>query len=197
MSMEATINAESGRVPIRSNGLFGMVSFSPVDLAEANVMLEMWGHKMGGLHRGNQGAWCHALTHEGEAVGIVTASTLIMPRVGGAGWLTRENCVELSRLAASREGLCRVVLRLWREFVFPSLGYKWAVSYSDNAIHRGELYRCDGWQKVAQARSGTDTRSGRPGRKKSVWVWPRKDIPLPNVKDQLSRESAHEHEDKP
>lgn len=83
---------------------------------------------------------------------------------------------ELSRLAASREGLCRVVLRLWREFVFPSLGYEWAVSYSDNAIHRGELYRCDGWQKVAQARSGTDRRSGRPGRNKSVWVWPRPDI---------------------
>lgn len=158
---------------ITSPFLFSMVSFSSVSLAEANVLLEMWGHKMGRLHRGNQGAWCHALFHESEAVGVVTASPLIRECVGGAKWLTRENCVELSRLAAAREGLCRVVLRLWREFVFPALGYQWAISYSDNALHRGELYRCDGWQKIAQSRSGIDTRSGRPGRNKSVWLWPR------------------------
>lgn len=102
---------------VGSTGLFGMVSFSPVTLAEANVMLDMWGHKMGRLHRGNQGAWCHALTHEGQAVGIVTTSMLIMPRVGGAGWLTRDNCVELSRLAASRgfealAGVCVPFARL-------------------------------------------------------------------------------------
>jgi len=148
-----------------------MVAFSPVSLPEANQMLSAWGHKMGELHRGNQSGWCHALFHEQKPVGVVTASTLIAPTVGSANHLNRENCVELSRLAAARPGLCRVVLRLWREFVFPALGYEYAMSYSDNALHRGEVYRCDGWKKVGVSRSGKDTRSGRPGRNKTVWVW--------------------------
>jgi len=159
-------------IPLRQAALVGFVSFDPVTLAEANRMLEAWGHRMGPLRRGHQGAVCHALFHEGEPAAVTTASNLIVPVVGGGcEWLTRENTIELSRLCAARPGLCRVALRLWREFVFPVVGYEFAVSYQDAALHSGATYRFDGWQRVGLSRSGPDRRSGRPARDKWVWVW--------------------------
>jgi hypothetical protein len=159
---------------IGSGVLFSFVGFEPVKLSEANGMLEAWGHQMGPLNRGNQGAVaCHALIYQGEPMAVTTASTLIAPVVGGGcDWMTRGNTLELSRLCAARPGLCRVALRLWREFVFPSLPYEWAMSYQDADLHNGNTYRFDGWQMVGRARSGPDTRSGRPGRDKRVWAWP-------------------------
>lgn len=159
------------------NALFDMsiVSFRSVTLHEVNGMLLAWNHKMRMLHRGNQDAVCHGLFHHEDLVGVTAVSTLIAANVGGGlGNLTRENCCELSRLCAVRPGLCRVVIRLWREFVFPSLGYKFAISYQDADLHNGNTYRFDGWERAARSRSGVDTRSGRPGRDKWVWVWPAK-----------------------
>lgn len=135
--------------------LFPAVSFGPFPLFEANSLLELWGHKMGPLKRGNQGAWCHALIHEGRPVALTTASYL-------------------SRLCAERSGLCRVALRLWREFVFPSLPFRYAMSYQDADLHSGNTYRFDGWRRVARSRSGPDTRSGRPGRDKWIWLYENK-----------------------
>ena len=120
---------------------------------------------------GTQGARCHALYHEAVPVAVTMASNLIMPGVTGCPELTRKNTIELSRLCASRPGLCRVMLRLWREFVFPALGYDYALSYQDADLHTGNTYRFDGWRRVAYSHSGTDTRSGRPGRDKWIWVW--------------------------
>jgi hypothetical protein len=153
-------------------GFEKLATFEAVSLTEANQMLEAWGHKMGPLARGNQSAWCHALTHQGQPVAVTTASFLISPVVGNAHWLTRENTVELSRLCAVRSGLCRVALRMWREFVFPALPFGTAVSYQDADLHNGHTYRCDGWERVARSRSGVDTRSGRQGRDKWVWQYP-------------------------
>lgn len=153
--------------------LFPAVTFDSFPLGEANDLLARWGHKMGPIHRGDQRGWSHALRHEGRVVALTTASYLIAPVVGNAPHLRRENTVELSRLCAERSGLCRVALRLWREFVFPSLGFEFAMSYQDADLHNGNTYRFDGWQRVARSRSGTDTRSGRPGRDKWVWVWKR------------------------
>jgi antitoxin VapB len=144
----------------------------PIELDIANKLLVEWKHKMGALERGDQGAWCHALLHNGEPVAVTTASYLISARVGNAPMLVRENTVELSRLCAARPGLCRVMLRMWREFVFPTLKFPYAMSYQDADAHTGNTYRFDGWKRVAYARSGPDTRSGRPGRNKWVWVWP-------------------------
>lgn len=153
--------------------MFSMVRFDPISLDRANECLSLWGHRMGPLRRGNQRGWCHALIHNDRAVAVTTTSTLIAPVVGGGcRWMTRDNTIELSRLCAERSGLCRVALRLWREFVFPALGYDYAMSYQDADLHNGNTYRFDGWSRVARARSGVDTRSGRPGRDKWVWVWP-------------------------
>lgn len=96
-------------------------------------------------------------------------------RRGGLHHLTRENTCELSRLCAERPHLCRVALRLWREFVFPQLGYRYVISYQDADMHSGNTYRFDGWKRAGFSSSGTDTRSGRRGRRKWIWVWERQE----------------------
>lgn len=150
------------------------VTFEEIDLATANACLVEWGHRMGPLLRGNQAGTHYALYHEGRPVAVAMTSTLIRERVGGGlGHLTRENCMELSRLCAVRPGLCRVALRLWREFVFPALGVPFAISYQDADLHSGNTYRFDGWKRMAYSHSGTDKRSGRKGRDKWIWVWER------------------------
>ena len=155
------------------SAMFPIVTFTRTTLAQANDLLVAWHHKMGPLHRGNQGAVCYVLLSDGQPVAITTASNLIAPHVGGgATWLTRENTIELSRLCAERPSLTRVALRLWREFVFPRGGHQFAISYQDSDIHTGNTYRFDGWSRIAYSHSGRDTRSGRPGRNKWVWQWP-------------------------
>lgn len=155
--------------------LFPFLNFDSIELADANRCLREWGHRMGELHRpANYGpVWCHGLFHESRLVGVCTTSKIIRERVGGCPARTRENTVELSRMCADRPSLCRVVLRLWREFVFPNLGFPWAISYQDSALHSGNLYRFDGWQRFPlKSRSGFDARSGRAGRSKWIWGWP-------------------------
>ena len=59
--------------------------------------------------------------------------------------------------------------------MFPPLcavhGWSWVVSYQDAVAHTGNLYRFDGWVRVGESRSGTDSRSGRKGRNKIIWGW--------------------------
>lgn len=43
--------------------------FAPIPLEEANEALQRWEHKIGALHRGNQGAICHGLYHEDRTLG--------------------------------------------------------------------------------------------------------------------------------
>lgn len=151
---------------------FPLISFNEITLGQANMKLLDWAHKMGPLRRGNQAAVCHGLFHGQDLIAVTTASTLIAPVCGGGlSHLTRENSIELSRLCAGRAGICRVALRLWREFVFPALGYQNSLSYQDSDLHNGATYRFDGWKREGRSRSGTDTRSGRPGRDKWIWVW--------------------------
>jgi antitoxin VapB len=167
--METTLVSEVGM----EEPLVPMIAFDAIDLPTANECLRRWGHKMGPLARGKQSAWCHGLIVNGKVVAVTTASYLIAPVVGGGlRHLTRINTLELSRLCAERSGLCRVAIRLWREFVFPHLPFQFAISYQDADLHRGHTYRFDGWQRVGRAKSGPDTRSGRPGRDKWVWLWP-------------------------
>lgn len=151
--------------------LFPDVTFRSIDRHTLNQCLVAWDHKMGPVRRPT-GGWSHALLVDGEPVAVAATDTLIRPRVAG---LTRHEAVELPRLCAARPDLCRVALRLWRSFVFPALreecGFSWALSYQDPALHSGNLYRFDGWVRLATSRSGTDPRSGRKGRRKIIWGW--------------------------
>jgi hypothetical protein len=149
------------------------VTFDKIEREDANPLLVQWGHKMGPLNRGNVKGVHYALRHDGRPVAAAMAATLIRQRVGGGmKFLTRSNTIELARLCAERPGLCRVALRLWREFVFPTLGYDYAISYQDADMHNGNTYRFDGWLRVAFSHSGFDQRSQRQGRNKWVWLWP-------------------------
>lgn len=153
--------------------MFPLAAFDAVSLQQANALLLAWGHRMGPLERGNSAALqCHALMAHGEPIALATTSSLIREHVGGGlSHLDRSNAVELSRVCAANPWGCRVVLRLWRELVFPALGYRFAISYQDAALHTGNLYRFDGWQRMGYSSSGTDSRTGRRGRRKWIWVW--------------------------
>lgn len=148
-----------------------------IELQTANALLVAWRHKMGPCQRPMGRVVAHALFHHGVPVALTIAADLIRETCAG---YTRAEAIELARLCAAREHLCRPMLRLWREFVLPDLqragGYSVAVSYADQALHSGNVYRFDGWEAVAESRSGTDQRSGRRGRRKTIWQWPRRPV---------------------
>jgi len=133
---------------------------------------------MGPLHRPRYGDFggAHGLRHDGHLVAVVATERMIAAETCG---LTRDQAFELARVCAVRPGLCRVAVRLWREFVFPAMcdserGRVWAISYQDAVIHSGALYRHDGWVRLGTTRSGTDKRGRegtRRGRSKVVWGW--------------------------
>lgn len=145
-----------------------LASFEVISEQELNRCLLAWGHKMGTLQRPMARPSCYGLLHNGETIGVIACSSLIPSELCG---LSRSNTIEVSRLCAARSGLCRVVLRLWRELVFPFMGYEYAISYQDEELHTGRIYKFDGWRVLTRTRSGTDQRSGRNGRHKTVWYW--------------------------
>lgn len=156
--------------------LFPLARFdSIVSIEQANVALREWGHKMGPFTRPESyGCRAHGLFVGEDLVGLAITAALVRERVGGGlGHLGRHNALELARLCAVRSGLNRVVLRLWRELVFPALGVPIVISYADTDIHNGNTYRFDGWEKVGFCRAGgDDPRSGRKARNRNVWAWP-------------------------
>lgn len=159
-----------------NGSLFPMISVERVSRDAVNALLTRWGHRVGPILRPPEyGMWADALLHEGQPVACAVAATLIREHVGDKlHCLNRQNTVELARICAVRPDLSRAMLRLWRELIFPSLGFQYAISYQDAALHTGDLYRFDGWVKIAQVRaSGTDGRTGRQGRPRVIWGWPR------------------------
>lgn len=158
-----------------ATSLFPIVQLQEISVVELNRCLDAWGHRMGPMTRPVEyGVWCHALVQDGRAIAITSAATLIRTHVGGGlAHLSRTDTVELSRLCAARRDLNRSMLRLWRELVFPVLQYPNAISYQDAAMHRGDVYRFDGWARSPRrSHSGTDHRTGAIGRDKWIWVWP-------------------------
>lgn len=153
--------------------MFPIASLIPTSETEANDLLVAWGHRMGPLNRGNRAAsHAHVLLAHNKPVAVALTSSLIRECVGGGlGHMTRANTVELSRLCAADSWACRVMLRLWRELVFPELGVQFAISYQDVDAHTGNTYRFDGWRRLGYSSSGTDSRTGRRGRRKNIWVW--------------------------
>jgi len=153
--------------------MFPLLTLDAIPIQEANSLLVAWGHKMGPMNRpiGRQDA--HALiTHDGP-VALVCTADLVRETVGGAPFLNRNNSIELARVCAVGRDWNRVAVRLWRNVIFPMTGATYAVSYQDAVLHSGDLYRFDGWTKVGFSSSGPDTRSGRKGRRKWVWVYPK------------------------
>ncbi len=139
-----------------------VVSFDAITREELNRCLVDWSHLMGPLNRPQYGVagGAHGLRHHGALVAVTAAETFITAEVCG---IPRGNGIELARLCADRPGLCRVALRLWREFVFPAYveahRIEWAISYQDADLHLGRTYRFDGWRPIGRSSSGTDPRA--------------------------------------
>lgn len=148
-----------------------IVHLEAIDRDQLNRALVDWHHKMGPWERPLFGReWLHGLHWNGALVGVTAAAPLIRESCAG---LSRDQAMELGRICAGWPGLCRAVLRLWRELLFPALGYEWVVSYQDAVAHSGNLYRFDGWLRLGTSSSGTDPRGDRRGRRKVIWGWAR------------------------
>lgn len=156
-----------------------LIHFDVIDADTLNRALVDWQHKMGALNRPQFGLFggAHGLFHDGRLIGVCATQKMIAEETCG---LSRTEAFELARVCAERPGLCRVVVRLWREFVFPAActaarpHFTWAISYQDEVQHSGGLYRMDGWVRLGRTRSGTDQRGRegvRRGRRKVVWGW--------------------------
>ncbi len=90
-----------------------------IDLDQLNRCLIAWDHKMGPWTRPAYGGpWLHGMFHHGQLVAVIAAGTLIRERCGG---FRRDEAFELGRVCAARPHLCRPMLRLWRELMFPDL----------------------------------------------------------------------------
>jgi hypothetical protein len=120
-----------------------------IDPAEADRTLISWGHKMGPCNRPMGLIRAHGMFAHGSLCALTITADLVNATCAG---FTRQEAVELARLCAARPDLCRPMLRLWREFIFPCFGRPWAVSYQDEKLHTGNTYRFDGWGKAAGAR---------------------------------------------
>ena len=148
---------------------FPIVCVEQIEPEEADKALMQWDHAMGPCNRPIGLIRAHGLIAHGKLVAVSVTADLVAATCAG---LDRGQAIELARLCAERRDLCRVMLRLWREFVFPAYPQEWAVSYQDEKLHTGNTYRFDGWVKLLEhASSGTDKRSGRKGRRKTVLGW--------------------------
>lgn len=158
-----------------------MAGLYTCDNDQANRLLVEWGHKLGPCNRPfRTESFC--LEVSGEPVAVAMTCSLVHGPVGG---LQVNQVVELARLAASNSWANRVMLRLWREVCAPGWNL-WpvlaAVSYSHNALHGGNTYRLDGWEKVRDD-CGTTGKGGNWGRRgqgyqnealhgrKTLWMW--------------------------
>lgn len=162
-----------------------LVSLVPVTLEDANALLVRFEHKLGPVNRPFRSE-AFAMLVDARPVGVVVSASTVSDRITGEidGERVdygRMEVVELARLAAE-PWASRVMIRLWREVLAPRWD-SWrvyaAVSYSHNAMHKGDLYRFDGWTRIrtdagssgggawTRKRYATDAVHGS----KSLWVW--------------------------
>ena len=156
--------------------LFPLATFDAIDEATARDRCIRWEHYLGPSDR-PFGEQYFGLSVAGELVSVaVSASTA---GVTCGGW-PRKEVVELARLvtAPGERWATRVCLRFWRELAPRCWSKYWpvraCVSYSDNTRHSGNIYRFDGWSKVADyaGSSGGGTYSTKKAyTPKSVWVY--------------------------
>jgi hypothetical protein len=155
-----------------------LVGLYPISLEHANDLLDDWQHKLGRVNRPFRSE-AFVLEVDQRAVAVAVSASIVSSTVAGYG---RQQVVELARLGSSETWVNRIMLRLWREQCAPRW-HSWpvqaAISYSHNAMHRGDLYRFDGWERIrddcgssgggawTRPRYATDAVHGR----KTLWLW--------------------------
>lgn len=157
-----------------------LVAVNRLEIDLANALIEQWGHNLGACLRPfHQEAF--GLEVSRRIVAVAVSASIVSTTVNG---FARNEVVELARQCAdpSCSWANRVLIRLWRECcaqLWPCWPVKAAVSYSQNARHRGDLYRFDGWEKFTESagssgggtwtakRKSSDAVSGS----KTGWMW--------------------------
>jgi hypothetical protein len=157
--------------------LISIARFGLCENEEADSALVRWGHWLGGCNR-PFGRISYGLWWEDELVSVAVSASTVNARCGG---YDRQACVELARLcsAPDHRDLTRVMLRLWRKSSATDWARFWPVqayvSYSNALRHKGDIYRFDGWRKVADVPGGSATGGWTRAKSfdpKSVWVYP-------------------------
>lgn len=143
----------------------GPVCFAPVTRAQANLLIDRWGHPLGAYRRpfGYQ-AWAYVV--DGEPIGVAVGASTVSAAVYSD--LNRRDVVELARIVRSpaHPRALRALLRVWTDYLAPRWPY-WpvqaAVSYA-LPNKAGNLYAFDGWTRVGERRpsTGGGTWSSRP-----------------------------------
>lgn len=164
---------------------FAPIYFDTIDdgIADDFLNTDEADHWLGGCDR-PFGRISYGLYVRGDLVAVaVSAST---PNKT-CGPYSRYEVVELARISA-RDGWreqTRVALRCWRTLAaqdwataygehWPSIvGY---VSYANSRRHSGDMYRFDGWRKVADTKGSTGggstwSRPRKSGEPKTVWAF--------------------------
>lgn len=158
-----------------------LVAFDRIEKRDADARLVEWGHWLGACNR-PFGQHHFGLFVGAELLGVVVSASTVNESCGG---YPRSEIVELARHCShpDHRDLSRVLLRLWRKIA----PVAWAadywpvralVSYANAARHTGDLYRFDGWRKVAEVRGGTaggNWTRGKQYEPKSVWAF---DLPI-------------------
>jgi hypothetical protein len=157
--------------------LISIASFGLCEHDEASDALTRWKHFLGPCDR-PFGMISYGLWWESDLVGVAISASTVN---GACGGYERKEVVELARLCCHPQyrDLSRVILRLWRKAAFTDWEKYWPVtayvSYANAIRHTGNLYRFDGWTKIADVRGGT-AGGNRAGTKtyepKSVWTYP-------------------------
>jgi hypothetical protein len=169
----------------------------------ANELLVEWEHSLGPCKRPMRND-AFAIQLDGRPISVAITSTIVSGHVAwtetstvecdkGANNISvnvtpvrydRTEVVELARLCSAPgcAWATRIMLRMWREVCAPRWGPwtpKVAVSYSQNAKHKGSIYRTDGWAKVREdcgsSGGGAWSRKRYAGEahhgQKTLWVW--------------------------
>jgi hypothetical protein len=162
---------------MRHGQLVNIIRYNRIDDELADRMLVAWGHWLKGCSR-PFGRVSSGLFLYDELVAVAVSASTVNASCGG---YPRQRCVELARLCAhpQHRDLTRVALRCWRVTAASEWPYWLAdvlVSYQNAIRHTGDIYRFDGWIKVADTKGstggGTWSRPRKSGEPKAVWAYP-------------------------
>jgi hypothetical protein len=159
---------------------YPLVGLQPVSVDYANLLLVRWQHRLGEVHRPFRSE-AFVLELDGRPLSLAVSASAVSATVAG---FDRGEVVELARLCSAPDAAwaSRVMIRLWRAVCAPrwaSWPVKAAISYSQNAHYRGDLYRFDGWEKIREdagsSGGGAWSRKRYAGDavygKKTLWLW--------------------------
>jgi hypothetical protein len=157
--------------------MFPLVQWDLIPNEQADTALERWGHWLGGCNR-PFGRQSFGLFLEDQLVAVAVSASTVNAHCGG---YERQTVVELARLCShpDHRDMTRVALRLWRKTA-ARVWHFWPVSvyvsYSNAIRHTGDIYRFDGWHKVADVSGGTSGATWKRPRKKpyepkAVWAY--------------------------